>query len=85
MIGDICKHHHLKLIEDNAQAHGCTFGDHKTGALGDAAGHSFYPGKNLGALGDAGAVTTDDDELAGIVRALEQEQFVMTLMNTTYD
>ena len=70
LIGDICKHHHLKLIEDNAQAHGCTFGDHKTGALGDAAGHSFYPGKNLGALGDAGAVTTDDDELAGIVRAL---------------
>ena len=70
LIGDICRHHHLKLIEDNAQAHGCTFGDHKTGALGDAAGHSFYPGKNLGALGDAGAVTTDDDELAGIVRAL---------------
>ena len=70
LIGDICRHHHLKLIEDNAQAHGCIFGDHKTGALGDAAGHSFYPGKNLGALGDAGAVTTDDDELAGIVRAL---------------
>ena len=70
LIGNICRHHHLKLIEDNAQAHGCTFGDHKTGALGDAAGHSFYPGKNLGALGDAGAVTTDDDELAGIVRAL---------------
>ena len=67
-IGDICQKHHLKLIEDNAQA--CTFEGRKTGSLGDAAGHSFYPGKNLGALGDAGAVTTNDDELAAVVRAL---------------
>ena len=69
-IGDICKRHGLKLIEDNAQAHGCSFGAHTTGSLGDAAGHSFYPGKNLGAFGDAGAVTTDDAQLADIVRAL---------------
>ena len=69
-IGRICKAHGLKLIEDNAQAHGCTFGGRRTGSLGDAAGHSFYPGKNLGALGDAGAVTTDDSNLAEAVRAL---------------
>ena len=69
-IGDICQEHHLKLIEDNAQAHGCTFEGRKTGSLSDAAGHSFYPGKNLGALGDAGAVTTNDDELAAVIRAL---------------
>lgn len=69
-IGDICRRHDLLLIEDNAQAHGCRFGDKKTGALGDAAGHSFYPTKNLGALGDGGAVTTDDAELADMVRAL---------------
>lgn len=69
-IGDICRRYGLKLIEDNAQAHGCLFGGRKTGSLGDAAGHSFYPGKNLGAFGDAGAVTTDDDELAAAVRAL---------------
>ena len=68
--GNICRQHGLKLIEDNAQAHGCTFGDRKTGALGDAAGHSFYPGKNLGAFGDAGAVTTNDSQLADIIRAL---------------
>lgn len=69
-IADICKRHHLKLIEDNAQAHGCTFEGRKTGSLGDAAGHSFYPTKNLGALGDAGAVTTDDSQLAAVVEAL---------------
>ena len=70
-IGDLCKKYHLKLIEDNAQAHGCKFADGRmTGSIGDAAGHSFYPGKNLGALGDAGAVTTNDPELAAAVRAL---------------
>lgn len=69
-IANICKKYNLKLIEDNAQAHGCLYNGEKTGSLGDAAGHSFYPGKNLGAFGDAGAVTTDDDDLAKIIRAL---------------
>ena len=69
-IGELCHSYGLRLIEDNAQAHGCTYQGKRTGALGDAAGHSFYPGKNLGALGDAGGVTTDDDELADMIRAL---------------
>lgn len=69
-IKDICKFYKLKLIEDNAQAHGCLFEGKRTGSLGDAAAHSFYPTKNMGALGDAGAVTTNDKELAGVVRAL---------------
>ena len=69
-IEELCKKHNLLLVEDNAQAHGCHYGEKKTGSLGHAAGHSFYPGKNLGALGDAGCVTTDDDELAAVVRAL---------------
>lgn len=93
-IGSLCRKYNLKLVEDNAQAHGCMaevlceeeFTDNsrsidgnsrsakrvwkKTGSIGDAAGHSFYPGKNLGALGDAGAVTTNDDELAAAIRAL---------------
>src|SRR5574344_192292 len=69
-IGKLCKKYNLKLVEDNAQAHGCTYNGKRTGSLGDAAGHSFYPGKNLGALGDAGAVTTNDEELAKTVRAL---------------
>ena len=77
---DICNRYGLKLVEDNAQAHGCYFrsslqgGEGErlvhTGAIGSAAGHSFYPGKNLGALGDAGAVTTNDPELAEAIRAL---------------
>lgn len=67
---DICERHGLKLVEDNAQAHGCRFNGKRTGSIGDAAGHSFYPGKNLGALGDAGAVTTNDEELAKAIRAL---------------
>ena len=69
-IAELCKKYNLKLIEDNAQAHGCTWHGMRTGSIGDAAGHSFYPGKNLGALGDAGAVTTNDPELAAAVRAL---------------
>ena len=70
-IGSICKKYNLKLIEDNAQAHGCkTLDGRITGSIGDAAGHSFYPGKNLGALGDAGAVTTNDPNLAAAIRAL---------------
>ena len=69
-IADLCKKYNLKLIEDNAQAHGCTWHGKRTGSIVDAAGHSFYPGKNLGALGDAGAVTTNDPELAAAVRAL---------------
>lgn len=69
---DICQQHHLRLYEDNAQAHGCMSLElnKKTGSLGNAAAHSFYPGKNLGAMGDAGAVTTDDDELAEVIEAL---------------
>ena len=70
-IRQICDRHHLLLIEDNAQAHGCRTPDgRRTGSLGDAAGHSFYPGKNLGALGDAGAVTTNDADLAQVIRSL---------------
>lgn len=70
-IGALCKKYNLKLVEDNAQAHGCKHTDGRTtGSIGDAAGHSFYPGKNLGALGDGGAVTTNDDELAKAVRTL---------------
>jgi dTDP-4-amino-4,6-dideoxygalactose transaminase len=70
-IGELCKKYNLKLVEDNAQAHGCKHTDGRmTGSIGDAAGHSFYPGKNLGALGDGGAVTTNDEELAAVVRAL---------------
>ncbi|MCA5004110.1 DegT/DnrJ/EryC1/StrS family aminotransferase [Sphingobacterium bovistauri] len=62
--------HNLKIVEDNAQAIGASWQGIKTGKLGDAAGFSFYPGKNLGALGDAGAVTTEDDALAATIRAL---------------
>lgn len=70
-IGALCKKYNIKLIEDNAQAHGCLCSDGcMTGSVGDAAGHSFYPGKNLGALGDGGAVTTNDDELATTIRTL---------------
>ena len=81
LIARVCHEHRLKLVEDNAQAHGQVWkggntdgtdakAGTRTGALGDAAGHSFYPGKNLGALGDAGAVTTNDEQLATLVRTL---------------
>ena len=69
-LGEICKKHNLKLMEDCAQSQGCAWQGVKTGALSDAAAHSFYPGKNLGAFGDAGAVTTNDTELASVIRAL---------------
>lgn len=69
-LDEICRKYNLKLMEDCAQSHGCTWKGIRTGALGDAAAHSFYPGKNLGAFGDAGAVTTSDKELADVVRAL---------------
>ena len=69
-IAQLCKQHHLLLIEDNAQAHGCFFDTKRTGSLGDAAAHSFYPGKNLGALGDGGAVTTNDAELEKMIRTI---------------
>ena len=69
-IGNICRQHGLKLIEDNAQAHGCMYDDRRTGSFGYAAAHSFYPTKNLGAFGDAGAVTTDDEALAEVIRSI---------------
>lgn len=67
---DVCQRYQLKLLEDCAQSQGCAFQGVKTGALGHAAAHSFYPGKNIGAFGDAGAVTTNDDNLASVIRAL---------------
>lgn len=70
-IAELCEKYNLKLVEDNAQAHGCcNNAGHRTGSIGDAAGHSFYPGKNLGALGDAGTVTTNDELLANTIRVL---------------
>lgn len=70
VINTIAKEHGLLVIEDSAQAHGASLGGHRAGNWGDASGFSFYPGKNLGALGDAGAVTTNKDELAQTIRAL---------------
>lgn len=69
-IMEIAKAHRLLVLEDCAQAHGASKNGQKAGTWGDAAGFSFYPGKNLGALGDAGAVTTNDGELANVIRAL---------------
>lgn len=69
-INEIAKKHNLKVIEDSAQSHGAYFKDKRSGNLGDASGFSFYPGKNLGALGDGGAVTTNDEELANTIKAL---------------
>ena len=66
----IAERHNLLVLEDSAQAHGASLNGKKAGSWGHASGFSFYPGKNLGALGDGGAVTTDDDELAGVIRAL---------------
>lgn len=69
-INEIATNYNLKVIEDSAQAHGALYNARKAGSLGHASGFSFYPGKNLGALGDGGAVTTDDDKLAEIVQTL---------------
>ena len=66
----IAKRYNLKTIEDNAQAIGALWNGRRTGSLGDVAGFSFYPGKNLGALGDAGAVTTNDSQLAEVIQAI---------------
>lgn len=67
---EIAQRHNLKVIEDAAQAHGAKYKSKRTGGLGNAAGFSFYPGKNLGAFGDGGAVTTNDDALAASIRIL---------------
>ena len=69
-IMDIAKRHNLKVVEDAAQAHGATYKGRKAGSLGDIAEFSFYPGKNLGCLGDGGCITTNDKELADKVREL---------------
>ncbi|EDP8630015.1 DegT/DnrJ/EryC1/StrS family aminotransferase [Salmonella bongori] len=69
-IMQLAKENNLLVLEDSAQAHGASINNKKAGSWGNAAGFSFYPGKNLGALGDAGAITTDDDELASMLRAL---------------
>ena len=69
-IWQTAKKYNLKIIEDSAQAHGAIYQNKKTGNLGDASGFSFYPGKNLGCLGDGGCVTTNDDELAFKIRAI---------------
>ena len=69
-IQTIANKHRLLVLEDAAQAHGAYIADNRVGSFGDAAGFSFYPGKNLGALGDAGAVTTDNEELASVIRAI---------------
>jgi dTDP-4-amino-4,6-dideoxygalactose transaminase len=69
-IWEIAKKYNLKVIEDSAQAHGAIYQGRRTGNLGDASGFSFYPGKNLGCLGDGGAITTNDDVVADKLRAL---------------
>lgn len=70
VINQIAKRYSLKVVEDAAQSHGAMHFDKVSGSLANATGHSFYPGKNLGALGDGGAITTDDDVLAEVLTAL---------------
>ena len=70
VINDLAHEHNLKVFEDAAQAHGATYRGRKAGNLSDGAGFSFYPSKNLGAMGDAGAITTNDDAFAERIRAL---------------
>jgi hypothetical protein len=75
-INTFCKDNNLILIEDNAQAHGCIYSQNrKTGSLGNIGCHSFYPGKNLGALGDGGAITTNNDTLAETIRSIANYGF----------
>ena len=69
-IWELAKKYNLKIIEDSAQGHGAVYKAKRTGNLGDASGFSFYPGKNLGCMGDGGAITTNDDELAKKIRAI---------------
>lgn len=69
-IWTLAKKYNLKIIEDSAQAHGAKYQNQRVGSLGDASGFSFYPGKNLGCVGDGGCVTTNDDELAQKIKAL---------------
>lgn len=69
-IWKIAKKYNLKIIEDSAQAHGAIYQENRTGNLGDASGFSFYPGKNLGCMGDGGAVTTNDEELFNKIKAI---------------
>lgn len=69
-IWEIAKKYNLKIIEDSAQAHGAIYQENRTGNLGDASGFSFYPGKNLGCMGDGGAVTTNDEELFNKIKAI---------------
>lgn len=80
-INSLAAHYGLKVLEDAAQAHGATCGTRRAGTLGDAAGWSFYPSKNLGALGDAGAVTTNDDALAARLRSLRNYGSVQKYVN----
>lgn len=88
---NIAKRHELLVIEDAAQAHGAMLNGKKAGSWGDAAGFSFYPGKNLGALGDGGAVTTDDPELTEMIRVIgnygshEKYQYVYRGLNSRLD
>ncbi|MCJ8347712.1 DegT/DnrJ/EryC1/StrS family aminotransferase [bacterium] len=86
IIKRIAKKYDLKIIEDAAQAHGASYCGSKVGGLGDAAGFSFYPGKNLGALGDGGAVTTNDTELAEVIRSISNygssEKYVNKYLGT---
>jgi dTDP-3-amino-3,4,6-trideoxy-alpha-D-glucose transaminase len=83
---ELAERHDIALLEDAAQAHGAAIADRRTGSLGRAAAFSFYPGKNLGAFGDGGAVTTDDAELAETLRALRnygsQEKYVHTIQGS---
>ncbi len=90
-LNSLAREHNLKVLEDAAQAQGAKYNTRCAGALGDAAGFSFYPGKNLGALGDAGAITTNDDTLADTIRALrnygstEKYRHVMKGCNSRLD